>query len=1099
MRPLCLRDISRFRLPRAGLFALLIIAVAQGPILKAGAREKRSAVNVTRDPAKAPVITGEPQDALVDPGATAVFTVKATGENLRYQWFINDKTYPGQTKDTLTVPNVQVINTGSIFHVEVKNRHGQVLSRKATLTVRLEEPAITSFDVNPKKIKLGEKVTFFAVYTNGTGTVRVGMGKGSGNGKPKELDVPSGQPVDYVPERGGTRRFRLKVVSTSGLEKTSENVTVEVVDPNKPDTVGGLLANRSQHTATLLPTGNVLIVGGQNNVEEVDYPTLNGSDRGPLRSVELYDPSAKTSKKFENIEQARIAHTTTLLKNGNALISGGVVRGDVFTNSLELYDCVGGKVIAPGAMNRERAYHTATLLNDGSVLFIGGSNSTVLPAEVYTPETGGIVEVGKTRYAYCHHTATLLQDGKVLITGNKNHNSKALEHAELYDPATKAFTRLKDMTAARFDHTATLLNNGKVLITGGSTGKEDLASAEIYDPVAGTFTAIPGGMKFKRSNHTATLMADGKVLIVGTVAETEIYDPQRNTFTTGNNVVIRSFHTATLLKDSRVMLAGGQGQGNLLDTVEFYGTSAGQPEDPGTPDDDTESAPVITKQPLSQTVSVGESATFTVAAKGGKLNYRWYKNNRPIANSNFNSYTLTNATTDDNGAKFSVRVSNSISEELSEDAILNVVSDVNKPVITSFTATPSTIKAGQRVQLLAVYSNGEGVIMPTGTPVSSGVPHVVVPSTDITYTLIVTHSSGAKVSASVTVKIGTPTVPGTPTPTVPAAGVYTNSGQMKVQRLGHTATLLGNGKVLITGGSKGNEANNILNSAELYDLSKGAFVSTGSMSIARKSHVATMLKDGRILVTGGVSNAPETLDTAEIFDPAKGTFAKTGKMNSKRADHTATCLTDGSVLVVGGGEGAELFNPKTGVFAKIANPLTNRSHHTACIFSNGKVLITGGVDPSKRVLATGELYDPATKQFTPTGVMMSGRKGHCVTVLNNGLVLLAGGVNETGDSLASAEIFDPANNSFRVTGGMACQRAEAVSTLLQNGHVLVTGFGDYTEIFNPNTAAFYFAGKLNSPRSQHSSTLLHDGSVLLAGGVSQTTILNTTERFKLSE
>jgi WD40 repeat protein len=162
------------------------------------------------------------------------------------------------------------------------------------------------------------------------------------------------------------------------------------------------------------------------------------------------------------------------------------------------------------------------------------------------------------------HRATLLQNGKVLIVGGTSGASTILASAELYDPVTGTFTSTVSMTAARSSHTATLLPNGKVLIAGGQyyagTYWQSLDSAELYDPSTGTFTPT-GTMTVEQSNHTATLLQNGKVLIVGGHLPTdgaELYDPVAGTFaTTGHPTLAEPQHTATLLSNGMVLITGG--------------------------------------------------------------------------------------------------------------------------------------------------------------------------------------------------------------------------------------------------------------------------------------------------------------------------------------------------------------------------------------------------------------------------------------------------------------------------------------------------------------------------------------------------------------
>ena len=130
------------------------------------------------------------------------------------------------------------------------------------------------------------------------------------------------------------------------------------------------------------------------------------------------------------------------------------------------------------------------------------------------------------------HTATLLNNGTVLIAGGQNPTNAALADAELYNPTAGTFAPTTgDLNNARYYHTATLLNNGTVLIAGGTNGLS-IAVAELYDPIAGTFTNT-ASLNTARSEHTATLLSNGTVLIAGgytyptdiLASAAELYEP----------------------------------------------------------------------------------------------------------------------------------------------------------------------------------------------------------------------------------------------------------------------------------------------------------------------------------------------------------------------------------------------------------------------------------------------------------------------------------------------------------------------------------------------------------------------------------------------
>lgn len=164
-------------------------------------------------------------------------------------------------------------------------------------------------------------------------------------------------------------------------------------------------------------------------------------------------------------------------------------------------------------------------------------------------------------------TATQLTSMQILIAGGIG-SSGVLNNAELYNTSNQTFSAANSMNIPRWLHTATLLNDGTVLIAGGSslTNETTLNSAEIYDPVAGTFTQLPSTLNTARVGHPATLLSTGQVLIVGgydpttgIIADSELYDPTAQVFIDlGNTNSPRFHHTATLLQNGKVLIAGGE-------------------------------------------------------------------------------------------------------------------------------------------------------------------------------------------------------------------------------------------------------------------------------------------------------------------------------------------------------------------------------------------------------------------------------------------------------------------------------------------------------------------------------------------------------------
>jgi hypothetical protein len=418
------------------------------------------------------------------------------------------------------------------------------------------------------------------------------------------------------------------------------------------------------------------------------------------------------------------------------------------------------------------------------------------------------------------------------------------------------------------------------------------------------------------------------------------------------------------------------------------------------------------------------------------------------------------------------------------------------PPVTISSITPAQIPTGTISEDLTVSGTGFGSF--SQITINGG----IVAFGSVTSTQLIVHVPQLDMlfAGTLLVNVTNPT-PGGGQATL---GVQVVGGppSMTTPRSGHTATLLNNGKVLITGGSNTSPAGiNGLDSAELYDPVSQTFTPTqGTMTTPRTGHTATLLADGTVLVAGG--NNSTAAMSAEIYVPTTDSFHATGNMTKARGAHAATLLLTGKVLIAGGDPvnpvfltpgTAELFDPSTGTFTATGNTNNFRSGPTATLLSDGTVLVAGGSESDGAIgfidLNSAELYDPNAGAFTLVGNMTIGRVDHTATRLNDGTVLIAGGDNtHNAEVFSSAEIYTPALRTFVSVGSMAFQRASHTAILRSTGKVQVIGgtlgATTVTELYDPSQQGFLQSTSLLEDRSKHTATLL-PGSVgiLVCGGL----------------
>jgi hypothetical protein len=339
-------------------------------------------------------------------------------------------------------------------------------------------------------------------------------------------------------------------------------------------------------------------------------------------------------------------------------------------------------------------------------------------------------------------------------------------------------------------------------------------------------------------------------------------------------------------------------------------------------------------------------------------------------------------------------------------------------------------------------------------------------------------------------------VPGAEATPIVETPNWVSAARMNVARARHTATLLSDGRVLVTGGWDAGA----FDSAELFDPATGAWTVTGTMKSPRFWHTATLLPDGRVLVVGGITRGgwfyePYVLD--EIYDPATGEWVAGGgpfhtNDEGYRYNHGATRLESGGVLITGGWSWNDdihsmslLYDPPVAPPQSIADSPA-RANHQATLLPDGRVLVTGGwywYGSTNLVSAGAQAFDPVARTWSSAGVLAHARADHTATLLADGTVVVAGGGS------ADVELFDPASNGWRSGARLSADRSLHTASLLPSGRVLIAGgvrehdvLAD-AELYDATGGRWERAGNLNEARWGHTATVLRDGRVLVAGGI----------------
>jgi hypothetical protein len=317
---------------------------------------------------------------------------------------------------------------------------------------------------------------------------------------------------------------------------------------------------RAGHTATPLADGRVLVVGGCDFGTPGNALTTSAELR--VFSAEIYDPATGRWSRTGDLRFGRCDHTATLLPSGKVLVTGGDEADPC--GAPELFDTATGRWETAGRLGTPRFEHAAVLLADGTVMVVGGATyfgapipldlcslatasvetaaaeaGTMPPfvtsfggrldsVEIYDPATNAWHLGPPMSSKRDGPSATVLRDGRVLVAGG--FGGGMLATSEIFDPADGRWHPAASMSGARGLHSATLLADGSVLVAGGCPF-HCTATAERYDPVRDAWSRT-GSMSRAKRKDPGILLPDGRVLVVHdpAAAAAELYDPATGTW-----------------------------------------------------------------------------------------------------------------------------------------------------------------------------------------------------------------------------------------------------------------------------------------------------------------------------------------------------------------------------------------------------------------------------------------------------------------------------------------------------------------------------------------------------------------------------------------
>lgn len=677
-----------------------------------------------------------------------------------------------------------------------------------------------------------------------------------------------------------------------------------------------MLAKRTAHASFKLADGRVLVVGGTEN---------------PSEAAELYDADKNTWSRITLPSDvvipgdiqcrpalAQLASGLVLVVSDKTVWSFDL-KTKWTTYNLPVSTCTPNAI----ALTGEKALIWVNTDMGDAFIYDSGTITPTLPMP--SPMQGNWLDAAVLR----------LNDGRVLISGGHGENTNAV----LYDDADpNSWIPAGNMFFGRFGHAVALLPNGNVLAAGGNASGPFPGAwndtVEVFDVATSTWAPTTKMLTYRDGLPTATQLPSGFVLVIGGSASStaELFDPGIQQWSPleslNDDRYIR--HASTLLDDGRVLVTGGVYLGSTSEASICDALAFAWEQCKHLPAEDR-AFHSATKLDDRTMLVVGGNSSVDGPGKQeawiydegleGQSEESWSAAKPPLA-----AHVLHTATKLDDGRVLVVGGTESSFAEIFDPS-------TSTNPWTAVAALPESV------------SGASATLLPKDEDVPSSKEQVL-------------HVGGFSKNAD---------------------GSYRT-----------------------------------ITSIYLYDPATDTWTTGPSLpgGIAGGiGHSATLLADGSVLVVGGLAECPSpstpalARSVASRYYPATNTWEKVSAMNQARAFHSATLLADGRVIVAGGGgeiakscvdptwtsihTSTEIYNPTANTWTPAGNMNESRTEHQAILLDNGRVLVAGGRrNTMGRTLASAEVFDPLAKIWTATSRMQIARYGHSLTSLSRGLVVV---------------------------------------------------------------------------------------------------------------